>query len=131
MTITLDDLNRSRMHHTTHLDGPRGRDGWFGDMHACTEYPRLQRRVRYWRHDRSHDVTWFVDGAEVGPDLAAVVPLLNIPPVLTADEQAALEHVGTEFADLRRQDGVSLEALLMLRAKGVIEFHAGACRRRP
>jgi hypothetical protein len=128
MTITLADLEAAHIVHAAHLDGPRGRNGWFGDMHRCVQYPRLQRRVRYFRKDRSHDVTWYVDGQEVGKALADALPLLNVPPELTDEEKRVLDMVTDDFVDLRRQ-GITVE-LLMLQNKGLIEFAEGKCRRR-
>lgn len=125
--VTLADLEKSKLRHAAHIDGPRGRDGWFGDMHRCVEYPRLQRRVRYFRKDRSHDVTWYVDGKEAGRDLEDALPLLNSPVVLTEDEQRVFDLVTDEYVDLRRQ-GVT-EHLLTLQNKGLIEFADGKCRR--
>jgi len=128
MTITLADLEACTITHYAHLDGPRGRDGWFGDMHRCVQHPRLQRRTRYTRRDRSVDITWYVDGKEVGKTLADALPALNAPPELTLDETRVLAMVTDEYVDLRFQ-GIT-EHLLTLQNKGLIEFADGKCRRR-
>lgn len=127
--LTLEYLEtKCSLRHTAHLDGPRnGDDAWFGDMHECVQEPRLQRRVRYWRATRTQDVTWFVDGVEVGSDLAAVIPLLRQPPTLTDEEHAVLLMVTAEWQDLRNRDITS--TLLSLRSKGMVEFDTGRCRR--
>jgi hypothetical protein len=130
--ITLDDLKNCTLRETTHLNGPSGPKGWFGYMYECIQYPRLQRRVRYFRRDRSHDVTWYVDGAEVygvTPEtaLAHATDLLNQPPTLTPEEQAVLDKVTGDFVDHRQEMDVT--TLLMLRSKGMIEFKEGKCRR--
>lgn len=129
MTIELKDLEQSRLRHAAHLDGPRGKDGWFGDMHQCIQYPRLQRIVRYYRKDRSHKIVWLVDNQEIGENLADVLSAINKPVVLTEGEQRALAQVADEYQDLRRTGGIELTDLLALSYKGQIEFKDGKCRR--
>lgn len=124
MTITLDALKDCKLRHGAHLDG----SGWFGDIHQCIEHPRLSRMVRYIKKDRSHEVTWRVDGNAVGGQLSDAIEALNKPPILTLIEQEVLSRVPAEFVDLRKtEDWRTLHAL---RDKGMIEFEAGKCRKR-
>lgn len=120
-TITIDDLKGCKLQQTAHLTG----QGWFGYMHRCVEHPRLQRRDKYLKKDRSVSSTWFVDGVEVGT-LAQAVEKLAEPPELTLNDIAGLGAVGTEFADIRKS--VSFFVLYGLTDKGLIEWQAGACR---
>lgn len=131
MTITIETLLESKLQHRAHLDGPRGKAGWFGDIHACVEHPRLRRMVKYMRADRSTRVSWQVDGVDVGTSLANAVPALNVPPVLTAEEAAALNFVTPDWQDLRRAPLPGFQMLMQLDVKGIIEFEKGQCRLRP
>lgn len=125
--VTLDHVMESTVRHTAHLDGPRGKGGWFGDMHTCVQFPRLQRMTKCIRADRSTHVTWWVDGVEVGV-LTDAVAALNVPPVLTPDEEAALERVTDEPQDMRGL--LPFEIYLGLRNKGFIQSEAGKTWRR-
>lgn len=130
MTITMDQVLNARLHHRGHLDGPRGKEGWFGDLHQCKEFPRLQRIVRYYRKDKSHAVEWQVDNQPVA-SLEAAVEALNKPVELTEGEQRAMDKVTDQYLDLRRAEGIELTDLIALSYKGLIEFEDGKCRRLP
>lgn len=94
--VTIADVANWHLRQTAHLDGPRGKNGWFGDIHQCIEQPRLSRIVKYFRKDRSHTVTWRIDRHDAA-DLQEAVATLNTPPVLTDAEKEALAKYPTEW----------------------------------
>lgn len=134
MTVTLDDLKKSKTRERMHLNG----GSWFGYIHQCVEYPRLSRFDRYVKKDRSVTSTWRVDGADVA-DLEAAVVALNLPPNVTLEERAALDLVPVEFTparDVRTLIGGenrqhAIEVMTLLDNKGLIEYQDGKVRRRP
>lgn len=102
MTITRDDIDKSTMEYAAHYN--MGRAG-YGYGFRCVEFSRLMvidqcyRPSKEWP-DGKHTRTYYVDGAEVA-DLAAAIAALNVPPVLTEDEQRILDFIPREFTDLR------------------------------
>jgi hypothetical protein len=127
--ITLEMLQASKVRQTMHFDGPRGKDGFFGYMYAGIEYPRMQRKVTYWRANRGTTVEWYVDGAKVGDNLADALPALNQPPVLTEAESAALALFGEDWQPWKGMD-IPYEVVRALGDKGMIEAERGQMRRR-
>lgn len=125
--ITLELAETWTVRHAVHLDGPRGRKGWFGDIHTCIQEPRLQRMTRYYRATRSVVRSWMVDGQEIVGGLYCAIERLNTPPVITREEFSALARAPGAFTDLRKT--ADLPALMTLSDKGLIEFRAGKCRR--
>lgn len=126
--VTIETVATWTVRHMIHLDGPRGRRGWFGDIHVANQDPRLRRLTRCYRETRSVQMTWMVDGREVQGGLYCACQYLNAPPQLTVDEFSALARSPMAFADMRRHP--DLPTLVTLRDKGLIEFRAGKCRRR-
>jgi hypothetical protein len=127
--ITVEMLKASKVRETMHFDGPRGRKGFFGYMYACVEFPRLQRKVTYWRGNRGTTIEWLVDGVKVGEALADAVVALNQPPVLTDAESAALALFSDEPKHWKDMD-VSYEVLRALQDKGMVVAERGLVRLR-
>lgn len=125
--ITPETVTGWSVKHAMHLDGPKGKTGWFGDIHTCVQEPRLQRMTRYYRATRSAKVSWLVDGAEVPGGLYCCCQYLNAPPVLDVAEFSALVRAPSAFADMRRSPDGTI--LWVLAQKGLVEFRAGKCRR--
>lgn len=124
--ITPDDLRGCTLRHQAHLDGPRGKNGWFGDVKVCVQHPRLSRFDKCIRATRTVEVIWQVDWQPC-ESFEAAVAKLNEPPVLTDSEKATLEHVTDEWQDLRHR---GMTDLVMLGYKGIIEWEDGKCRKR-
>ena len=123
--LTLDTVKTWGMRQAAHLNGG---PEWFGYLFRCIEEPRLSRLDRYGRAERSVTSKWLVDGDEVD-GLPGAIEALKVAPVLTPEEQAALDLIDDEFRDHRQTVGGVL--LIMLAAKGQIEYgEPGRCRRR-
>lgn len=73
----------------------------FGHGYRCIKYPRLY--IIDWgrKKTRTMEREWQVDGEKVA-DLDAAIAALNVPAVLTADEQALLDRIPAEFVNLRK-----------------------------
>lgn len=127
--ITLEMLEACKVRQTMHFDGPRGKNGFFGYMYACVEYPRLQRKVTYWRSNRGTTIEWMVDGTKVGTDLADAVPALNQPVALTEAETAAMALISDEGQHWKELD-IAYEVLRALDDKGMIVAERGQVRLR-
>lgn len=113
-----------RMRETAHYNG--GKE-WFGYGKQCIEEPRLSCIDRYYRKDRSVVRTWKVDGEDCASADAAWAAL-QLPPVLTGEERAALALIGDEPADHRGE--IDYAVAHYLRAKGLIEYGPpGRCKR--
>lgn len=107
--ITRADIERSTFEYVAHYnmgfvedpDPNIDRHKGYGYGYRCIQFPRLGfiNRV-YTLDDGGAARTWSVDGADVA-SLEAAVEALNIPPVLTEDEQRILAQVPPEFTDLR------------------------------
>lgn len=110
-----------------HLDGPKGKRGWFGDIFWCNQEPRLARMTRAFRATRTTVISWLVDGAERQGGIYCALERLNAPPVVTSEELPVLAAAPTEYLDLRKSP--DLMVLLRLRDKGLVQFEAGKCRR--
>jgi hypothetical protein len=95
--MTRADAKGWTMRETAHYNG--GAE-WFGYGHQCIQQPRLYRLDRYGRKDRSVTSTWSVDGEDCA-SLDEAVERLNVDPVVTADEIAALGLLTPEFQPLR------------------------------
>lgn len=70
------------MRETAHYNG--GKE-WFGYKYQCIEQPRLSRKDRYTRKDRSVSSVWLVDGEECAT-FGAALEILESPPALTVPE---------------------------------------------
>lgn len=126
--ITLEALNAYTLVHAAHLDGPRGTNGWFGNLLRCQQQPRLTRLDKCIRKTRTVEVSWHVDG-RLQVSLEAAIEALNVPPEVTDEEAKVLGVLGDEFVDMRQT--INLPVLMDLRDKGLVEFAEGKCRRRP
>lgn len=127
--ITLDMLQASKVRETMHFDGPRGPKGFFGYFYQGIEFPRLQRKVTYWRGTKGTTIEWYVDGVRVGDTLADAVVPLNHPVSLTEDETAALAAFDDDWKSWK-DASVSYEVLRALQDKGAVEAQRGMVRRR-
>jgi hypothetical protein len=115
--VTREDLNKCHMRQTMRGHGP----GMFFSRYRCVEHPRLSRHDHYEKKDRSVKSTFMVDGAEVA-DIEAAVVALNIPVVITPEEQAMLDTLPTEWTEIRSLTGKQRRDLLDLADKGLIEY---------
>lgn len=102
--ITAADIEGAECFSDAHYNmgfDERGRQKGYGYGYRFTKYPRLQFIDRaYYNTENRHTRTWYVDGLECA-DLAAAIEALNVPPVLTDDEKAALERIPPEFMSYR------------------------------
>lgn len=126
--ITLEMLHASKLRETMHFDGPRGPKGFFGYMYAGIEYPRLQRKVTYWRANKGTTIEWYVDGQSVGDNLADALPALNQPPVMTEAETAALAQFGPDGKTWKGSD-IPYEVVRGLADKGLVAVERGLVRK--
>lgn len=110
MAITRADLDRCTVVQSAHYNmgyvedpDPRvDRHKGYGYGYRCVEFPRLGFIDHVYTLDDGRVTrTWSVDGADVA-DLDAAIVALNVPPILTADEQRILALIPTEFTDLRK-----------------------------
>lgn len=140
--ITRTDIDHVTFRSNAHYN--MGKDG-YGYGYECEELPRLRFIDRHYRPNREHPDgrntrTWCVDGAEL-ESLDAAVAALNLPPVITPEEDAALAQIPLWFVGLREMEDIlagvprpegAIEwksphsvALMMiegLRAKGLVEL---------
>ena len=107
--IARADIERSTFEYVAHhnmgyvqdpdpkLDRYKG----YGYGYRCIDFPRLGFIDRvYTLDDGGVTRTWMVDGADAA-SLEAAIEALNVPPVLTEDEQRILARIPLEFTDLR------------------------------
>jgi hypothetical protein len=112
---------------TAHGHGP----GMFFTSYTCTEHPRLQVKDLSNRAARQTTRIYRVDGKDVA-DQAAAIAALNVPVVITPEEQAILDTIPTEFTDAPQGErGTLVEETFSLRCKGLVEWRNRQYRRRP
>jgi len=125
--ITADTLRACRFTEISHGHGP----GMFVYVYLCTEHPRLQIKDVGQKSTRSITRTWLVDGKEVSDEPAAVAAL-NIPVVITPEEQAILDTLPADWTDAPAGTrGDLVERTFGLRCKGLVEWQRGQYRRTP
>lgn len=126
ISITADILKTCHFPESAHGHGP----GMFFSMHRCVEHPRFQVKDLSDRKARQTTRIYLVDGKEM-PDLDAAIAALNVPVVLTAEEEEILATVPSEWtrAELGTR-GDTVTRLFGLTCKGMVEWSAGSYRRR-
>jgi len=107
--ITRADIEQATFEYVTHynmgyVDDPDpnvNRHKGYGYGFRCVEFPRLGFiDCVHTLDDGGATRTWNVDGSDVA-SLEAAIEALNVPPVLTDDEQRILARIPPEFTDLR------------------------------
>lgn len=125
--ITADIFNTCHFPEIAHGHGP----GMFFTSFGCTEHPRLQVKDLSDRKARQTTRIYLVDGKEL-PDQAAAIAALNVPVVLTPEEQVLLEGVPVDWTMCEPGTrGDRLSELHSLRCKGLVEWRRGEYRRVP
>ncbi len=126
MTITEEIFATCHFTEISHGHGP----GMWVYVYLCTEHPRLQIKDVGERKAKRTTRTYLVDGLEKA-DRAAAVAALNVPVVITPEEQALLDALPTDWTPLPTPRVPFIEAHHSLRCKGQIEFQNRQYRRRP
>jgi hypothetical protein len=125
-TVTAEIFDTCHFPETMHAHGP----GMWVYGYTCTEHPRLQIKDTGDRKRHTATRYYLVDGKEVA-DRDAAVAALNVPVVVTPEEQAILDTIPTDWTDCPAGGrGAEIERQFSLRCKGLVEWQHGRYRRR-